>query len=241
MSEGRINRAASPLILSAAVLTMFFTGLAACGKPPSGAAPTANAARSTDSSNARRSSIPLLSKEEVGAVLGQPVTSVDCAATDMAYKTAIVGLEVSIGLEEDQDAKATMSGARKATGMLGGAPEEVPLLGDEAFFGAMSVLYVRRGDTVITITPPNLQLVAGMAAYNKVTDAKLGSAEQVNAMQELQQVEKTDPAMAGLKKADDVQGALAVVAASSKKQGSSYETQARAIVVALAAKILAKL
>jgi hypothetical protein len=47
--------------------------------------------------------------------------------------------------------------------------------------------------------------------------------------------------MEGLKSPNDVQGAMAVINASSKKQGTSYETRARAIGVALATKVLAKL
>ena len=215
--------------------------LTACGQAPSLATATMSGAPTADISSGRRSSTPLLSKEEVGAILGNAVTSVEGAATDMAYKTAVVGLEVTIGLETENDAQLAMSGARKATGMLGGTPEEVPNLGEEAFFGAMSVLYVRRGDMVITITPPNLQLAAGVAAYDKMAEAKLGSPEQLRALKELQQVEETDPLMAGLKQSDDMQGAVAVINASSKKQGTSYETQARAIGVALATKVLAKL
>lgn len=214
--------AAGTLALS--LLTL--TGLAACGKAPGDAA---------------RSAAPLLTKEEVGAILGNPVTSVEGAATDMDYKTAVVGIEVTVGIERENDPQLAMSGARKATGMLGGAPEEVPNLGEEAFFGAMSVLYVRRGDLVITITPPNLQLAAGYAAYDKIAEAKLGSPDQLQALKELQAVEKTDPLMAGLKQPDDVQGAMAVINASSKKQGTSYETQARAIGIALATKVLSKL
>src|ERR1700730_11488978 len=202
--------AAGTLALSLLTLTC----LAACGKAPGDAA---------------RSATPLLTKEEVGAILGNPVTPVEGETTDMDYKTAVVGIEVTIGIERENDPQLAMSGARKATGMLGGAPEDVPNLGEEAFFGAMSVLYVRRGDLVITITPPNLQLAAGYAAYDKMAEAKLGSPEQLQALKELQQVEKTDPLMAGLKQSDDVQGAVAVINASSKKQGTSYETQARAI------------
>jgi hypothetical protein len=210
--------------LALGLLTL--TCLAACGKAPGDAA---------------RSAAPLLTKEEVGAILGNTVTSVEGAATDMDYKTAVVGIEVTIGIERENDSQLAMSGARKATGMLGGAPEDVPNLGEEAFFGAMSVLYVRRGDLVITITPPNLQLAAGYAAYDKITEAKLGSPEQLQALKELQAVEKTDPLMVGLKPSDDVQGAMAVINASSKKQGTGYETQARAIGIALATKVLSKL
>ena len=130
--------------------------------------------------------------------------------------------------------------SRKATAMLGGTPEEVPNLGDEAFFGAMSILYVRKGDTMITITPPNLQLVAATAAYGKVADAKSGP-EQAKAMEDFMSIEKTDPTAAGLNKPDAMQGALATIAASSKKQGTASETQARSMAMALAAKVLAKL
>ena len=85
------------------------------------------------------------------------------------------------------DAVQAMAGARTATKFLGGVPEAVPGLGDEAFFGAMSILYVRKGSDVITIQPPNLQQVAGFEAYGKVRDAKLGSDEQVKAMEALAQ------------------------------------------------------
>lgn len=230
-----------PLLRTAASVFVTLTCLTGCGKSPSVATATMSGAATSDNSSGRRSSTPLLTKEEVGAILGNTVTSVEGAATDMAYKTAVVGLEVTIGLERENDPQLAMSGARKATGMLGGTPEEVPNLGEEAFFGAMSVLYVRRGDMVITIMPPNLQLAAGVAAYDKMAEAKLGSPEQLQALKELQQVEKTDPLMAGLKQSDDMQGAVAVINASSKKQGTSFETQARAIGVALATKVLAKL
>lgn len=230
-----------PLLRTAASVFVTLTCLTGCGKSPSVATATMSGAATSDNSSGRRSSTPLLTKEEVGAILGNTVTSVEGAATDMAYKTAVVGLEVTIGLERENDPQLAMSGARKATGMLGGTPEEVPNLGEEAFFGAMSVLYVRRGDMVITIMPPNLQLAAGVAAYDKMAEAKLGSPEQLQALKELQQVEKTDPLMAGLKQSDDMQGAVAVINASSKKQGTSLETQARAIGVALATKVLAKL
>ena len=183
----------------------------------------------------------VLTREEVSAILGSPVTSVEGAATDMEYKTGTLSLETAVGIEVDNDSEQAMAGARKATAMLGGAPEDVPSLGDEAFFGAMSVLYVRKGDNVITITPPNFQQIASMAAYGKVTDAKLGSTEQAQAMQDFLQTEKTDPLQAGLKGGDAVQGALATVAAVSKKQGTPYEARGREVAVALAAKVLSKL
>ena len=150
--------------------------LTACGKSPTA---TAHAEKSTQHPAGRQEAgRGVLTQEEVSAILGQPVTSAEGAATDMAYKTATLGLETTVGVENENDAEASMAGARKATGMLGGRPEDVPHLGDDAFFGAMSVLYVRKDDTVITIQPPNYQQIAAMAAYGKVTEAKMGSPEQ---------------------------------------------------------------
>jgi hypothetical protein len=60
-------------------------------------------------------------------------------------------------------------------------------------------------------------------------------------MEELQQVQQTDPTNAGLQGGDAAQGALAVIKASSKKQGTQYETDTRAAAIALATKLLEKL
>ncbi|HEV7614308.1 MAG TPA: hypothetical protein VGO37_20700 [Steroidobacteraceae bacterium] len=226
------------IIVKHSVRVLMLASLVACGRAPGGALQPASASHPGDQPRARGGHA-VLSKEEVGAILGSPVTSVEGAATDMAYKTSVIGLETSIGIESSEDSSGAINGARKATGMLGGTPEDIPNLGDEAFFGAMSILYVRAGDTLITITPPNLQLVAATAAYGKVTEAK-DSDEQSRAMQELLRVEKTDPLNAGLKSGDGMQGALAMVAAASKKQGTPYETQARSMALALAAKVLGK-
>ena len=126
----------------------------------------------------------VLTGEEVAAILGSPVTSVEGSATDMEYKTATLALQTTIGIEVQNNRRAMDGGRAKRPRCWAAAPEDVPNLGDEAFFGAMSVLYVRKGDNVITITPPNYQQIAAMAAYGKVTDAKMGSAEQAKAMQD---------------------------------------------------------
>jgi hypothetical protein len=186
----------------------------------------------------------VLTKEEVAAVLGQPVTTIDGKGTNLTYKTDVMGLEAMVELEQKRTvngAVQAMAGARTATKFLGGVPEDVPGLGDEALFGAMSTLYVRKGSNVITIQPPNLQQVAGFQAYGKVRDAKLGSDEQVKAMEALAQTQKGDPLTAGLQGGDATQGALAVIKASSKKQGTQYETDARTMAQALAKKLLEKL
>jgi hypothetical protein len=187
---------------------------------------------------------PVLTKEEVAAILGQPVTTVDGKGTNLTYKTDVMGLETMVEVEQKRSEKGAvqaMAGARTATKFLGGVPEEVPGLGDEALFGAMSTLYVRKGSDMITIQPPNLQQVAGFHAYDKVREAKLGSDEQVKAMEALAQTQKGDPLSAGLQGGDATQGALAVIKASSKKQGTQYETDARAMAQALAKKLLEKL
>jgi hypothetical protein len=224
-------------LLSVGLLAICLT---ACGKAPTA---TAHAEKSAqhDASSRPEAARGVLTREEVSAVLGQPVTSAEGAATDMDYKTATLSLETTVGVENENDSEGSMAGARKATAMLGGTPEDVPHLGDDAFFGAMSVLYVRKGDTVITIQPPNYQQIAAMAAYGKVTEAKMGSPEQAQAMNDFMKTEKHDPLQAGLKGGDAMQGALTTIAAASKRQGTSEEVKGRAVAVALATKVLSKL
>jgi hypothetical protein len=214
--------------------------LMACGKAPAPTGQSTKMAQHFSPSRADRGR-GVLTREEVTVILGAPVTSVEGTATDMQYKTDTMSLETSVGIEVQQDSDQAMAGARKATAMLGGTPEEVPNLGDEAFFGAMSILYVRKGDSVITITPPNFQQIAAMAAYNKVAAAPLGSDAQKKALQDFEQVEKNDPLKTGLSGGDATQGALATVAAVSRKQGTPDEVHGRAVAVALASKVVSKL
>jgi hypothetical protein len=221
--------------------------LAGCNKTGSAAAellPRSGSAADAGRPAVKGAADPVLTKEEVGAVLGHPVTTIDGKGTNLTYKTDVLGLETGIEVEHKRsvkDAVQVMAGSRTATKFLGGVPEDVPGLGDEAFFGAMSILYVRKASDVITIQPPNLQQVAGFEAYGKVRDAKFGSDEQRQAMEALAQTEKTDPLTAGLQGGDATEGALAVIKASSKKQGTQHETDARAMAQALAKKLLEKL
>ena len=220
--------------------------LGGCNKAPSAAPelPRSGSAPGTRQPAAKGAADPVLTEEEVTAVLGQPVTTVDGKGTNRTYKTDVLGLETAVEVEQKHSMTAAvqaMAGARTATKFLGGVPEEVPGLGDEALFGAMSTLYVRKGSDVITIQPPNLQQVAGFQAYGKVRDAKFGSDEQRKAIEALAQTEKSDPLAAGAQGGDATQGALAVIKASSKKQGTQYETDARAMAQALAKKLLEKL
>ena len=181
----------------------------------------------------------VLSKEEVGAILGQPVTSVEGKGKHLTYKTASIYLEATIEVD-DRDAVGAMTGARKATAMLGGTPEAVPGLGDEAFFGAMSVLYVRKGESEAMIQAPNYQQEAQAKAMEKVQSAK-GPDETRKAMADLQALTKNDPGQAGLQGGDPTQGAMAVVNAASKKLGTEGEAKTRAMARALASKLMEKL
>jgi len=221
--------------------------LAGCNKAPAGTADATSSGRASARaarSGGKDAQASLLTKEEVGAVLGQAVTSIEGNGTHLTYKTDAMQLEAHIELDQQNnvaDAVQSMQGARTATGFLGGKPEEVPGLGDEALFGAMSTLYLRKGNAFILIQPPNLQMIAGLKAAEKVRQAPLGSDEQAKALEALKEVQKTDPMSAGLQGGDAMQGALATVKASSKKQGTEYETKARAMAVVLATKLLEKL
>ena len=223
--------------------------LAGCNKTPEGKADAPSASPGRPAAGASRSgakgaAAALLTKEEVGTILGQPVTTIEGTGTSLTYKTDILQLETSIEVEPQGDAAGaveSMEGARKATGFLGGKPEVVSGVGDEAFFGAMSFLYFRKGDAFVTIVPPNLQQVAGLKSAEKLREAKFGSDEQLKALEDLKRIEKSDPMAAGLQDANAMQGALSTIKASSQKQGTQYETDARAMALALAAKLLEKL
>jgi hypothetical protein len=220
--------------------------LGGCSKAASATAepPGSDSSARADRPAAKGAADPVLTKEEVATVLGQPVTTIEGTGANLTYKTDVLGLEAMVEVEQSRSVKGAvqaMAGARTATKFLGGVPEAVPGLGDEALFGAMSVLYVRKGSNVITIQPPNLQQVAEFQAYGKVRDAQFGSDEQVKAMAALVQSQKGDPSAAGLQGGDATQGALAVIQQSSKKQGTQHETDARAMAQALARKLLEKL
>lgn len=235
---------AAPLALTLALCPGLF--LSGCNRTPPGAADVSRgrSAPRAGRSGGKGAAAALLTKEEVAAVLGQPVTTIEGTGTSLKYRTDAMLLETTIEVEQRDDvadAVQSMQGARTATGFLGGKPEAVPGLGDEALFGAMSTLYLRKGSTFIHIQPPNLQMIAGLKAAEKVREAPIGSDEQVQALEALKQVQKTDPLSAGLQGGDAMQGALATIKASSQKQGTQYEADARAMALALAAKVLEKL
>jgi hypothetical protein len=104
----------------------------------------------------------LLSKDEVGTALGEPVVDLRDPAKDgslCVYQTQNLILELSIikkfgGLG---DSVQYMQGTR--TSGVGDAPVEVPGLGDEAFYHGSSlyrILLVRKGATVYSFGVRNV-------------------------------------------------------------------------------------
>jgi hypothetical protein len=188
----------------------------------------------------------LLSKEEVGAIIGVPVTSIEMSGeSDATYKTAAMGLEASIEVErknDEADAIRALAGARQVTkGLFGGKAEAITGLGDDALYGAFNVLYVRKRDVVLTIMPPNLQQAAQLEAYTNMTSQPLGSDGQQKALENLQQTMKGDPGFASLAQPDAVSGAGDLVRHAASEQGTEYETKARAMARQMAEQVLTKI
>jgi hypothetical protein len=186
-----------------------------------------------------------LSKEEVGAIIGVPVTSVEMSGkADATYKTATLGMEAGIEIERKDEAGAIQSidAARLVTEhMFGGKGAKVVGVGDDALYGAFNVLYVRRNDVFLTITPPNLQQVAQMKQYSEMTSQPLGSDGQRKALEKLQDSMKGDPAMDSLGKPDAVAGAASLIQGAASERGNEYETQARLMARQMAEQVLAKI
>ncbi|MEO8190263.1 MAG: hypothetical protein ABI682_07950 [Acidobacteriota bacterium] len=247
-NERRPLRVKGTLATRFAVLCGISLAMGACGgKAPSGstAVSSPEPAREAMRSSGKIDTPALLTKEEVSAIIGSPVTSLESnSKSHVTYKTANPMLEASLEAERGRstaDAQQTMAGARTATNMLGGKPEAVTGLGDEAFFGAMSFLYVRSGDVVLTVTPPNLKQVAQMEAYNHMTAAPMGGDEQKKALENMSALAKDDPLLAGNSERDPMKGTIDAIHASSKPQGTEYERKAREMARAMALKALQKM
>ena len=196
------------------------------------------------SSSGRIDAASLVTKDEASAAFGVAVTTMEPSGhSSVTYKTADPMFEAGLEAERTngtEDAILTMDGARKATNILGGTPQPAAGLGDDAFFGAMSVLYVRAGDVVLTITPPNLLQIAQGQAYKKVLSA--GDADSTKkAMDELSATTKSDPLQAGSAERDPMKAATDAIAASSKPQGTEYEAKARKMASEIARRALERL
>ncbi len=151
-----------------AVILIGASLLAACGAAPvsntvpSGPAlaPLAGVATEISQSataNANPASAPncsLLSKDQVGTALGEPVLELRDPVKDgslCVYQTQTMILELSTlhKFGGFGDSVKYMAGTR--TNGIGDAPVDVPGLGDEAFYhggAAYRLLLVRKGDTV---------------------------------------------------------------------------------------------
>jgi len=223
---------------------LVFAGIA-CGRTDSGSPASSRAGVSRRSSRAGGSAASLVTKEEVSAILGVPVTALEPSGeASVTYKTADPMMYATLEVERKdgaEDAERAMAGARKATGFLGGTPQPAAGLGDDAFFGAMSVLYVRKGSVVLNIAPPNLLQVAQGQAYNKVIAAGTDADAAKSAMDNLAAISKGDPNLAGNSERDPMKAATDVVAASSKPQGTEYEAKARTMAAGIARAALARL
>jgi hypothetical protein len=211
---------------------------------PGSAAAGGSTRHSSGSSGDVRSA--LLTKEEVGAIIGVPVTSIEMSGeSDANYKTANPGLDASIEVErrdDETDAIQAIEGARKATrSLFGGKAETIAGLGDDALYGAFNVLYVRKNDLFLTIMPPNLQQAAQQEQYANVTSQPFGSDGQQKAMEKLVQTMNGDPAAASLAKPDAKSGAVDLLHHAASEQGTEYETRARAMARRMAEQVLTKI
>lgn len=236
------------LALSALASACLLLSGPGCGRAASGkvAASDSHAAdgRTHKTSSGRIDAAALVTKEEASAIFGVPVTTIDPSGqSSVTYKTADPMFQATLEAERSRGndgALLAMDGARKATKLLGGAPQPAAGLGDDAFYGAMSVLYVRSGDVVLTIQPPNLLQVAQGQAYQKVVSA--GDADATRkAMEELAATTKNDPLQAGNAERDPMKAATDTIAASNKPQGTEYESKARTMAADLARKALPRL
>lgn len=218
----------------------FYFGQRRLGQQKAGAAVTGGANRSDIGKRT-----PALSKEEVGAIIGVPVTSVEMEGSDAHYRTATTGMEASIEVEhqnDEADAVQSMAGARTVTkNAFGGKAAPVLALGDEAIYGAFNVLYVRKSDVILTITPPNLKQVAQMQQYNDMTSQPMGSDAQAKSLQKLADLQKGDSTAASLSKPDAASGAVDLIHHAATEQHDEYETKARTMAREMAEKVLAKL
>jgi hypothetical protein len=188
----------------------------------------------------------LLTKEEVISIIGKPVTEIEMhGKSDASYKTATPGFEAAIEIDHNHDgagATQAFEAARTVTKrMAGGKGESIPGLGDDALYGAFNVLYVRKNDVVLTITPPNLQYQAQAEAANNMLAQPLGSDAQRQALEKMSQSMKGDPVAGSMSKPDAMSGAVDLIHHSAAESGNEYETKSRLMARQLAEKVLSKL
>ena len=188
----------------------------------------------------------LLTKEEVSEIIGRPVTEIEMSGKAQAkYKTASPGFEAVIEIERKDgvaDATQDIEAARTVTkGMAGGKGDSVAGIGDDAVYGSFNVLFVRRNDVVLTITPPNLQMVAQLEQGQKMFSQKLGSEAQTRELEKLRETMQGDPVAGSMSQPDATSGAVDLIRHSATERGNEYETKARLMARQLAEKTLSKI
>ena len=124
---------------------------------------------------------------------------------------------------------------------FGGKADKIAGLGDDAVYGAMNFLYVRKGDVVMTITPPTVQAAAQAEKMAHIYGQPIGSDAQKKAMDEFSQSMKDDPNAAAAGKPDAISGAVSLITHSATEQGNEYEKKARLMARQIAEKVLSKL
>jgi hypothetical protein len=187
-----------------------------------------------------------LTKEEVSSIIGKPVVNIEMQSqSDAVYKTAMAGYEATIEIERKDDggdATQAFEAARMVTKrMFGGKAESVPGIGDDALYGAFNVLYVRKNDVVLTITPPNLQYAAQAEMTTNMLSQAPGSDAQRQALEKMSQSMKGDPVAGSLSKPDAMSGAADLIHHAASESGNEYETKSRSMARQLAEKVLSKM
>ena len=138
-----------------------------------------NATATAEGPRAAASTDPcsLVTNEEVGAIIGEPITGTEKGDGSCTWQTADAQAS-TVTIEINQiDAAGEMATAKQAAGILkdmggavadqGGAGTDVnaalsdsgdtPKIGDEAFFGPNQQLSVRKGNSYIAISPPMMR------------------------------------------------------------------------------------
>jgi len=197
------------------------------------------------SSSRHGEGITLLTKEEVGEIIGEPVTSIESNSPSHAtYKTANLYIDAGIEIErkdDEADAIREMAAERTVTKTFGGTGNAVPGLGDDAIYGAYNSLVVRKHDVVLTITPPKLAMAAQAAQTTKMMSEAPGSDAQVKDIEKLSGMMKGSQVTNSLAKPDAVSGAVDLIKHAATEPENEYDTKARLMARQLAEKALAKI
>lgn len=122
-----------------------------CGSnAPHGEATVGQSSSQASAVSSKRDPCALITKEEIEAALGAPISDVTSDGSDCTYHPAEGSLKGAMVTAEWEEAAAAMTGAKAGIKMVG-LGEAVSGIGDEAVFMPPGVLYARKGDVLITI------------------------------------------------------------------------------------------